>query len=185
MTVYYTVARRAANTRAAKDEQRQRVFPFLLQKLDLDPHQPIKKDKNGRPFLPVSPTSDISLSHADLFTAYAAGDTRIGIDMESPADIRNPEAICHRFFTEAEQKQVQSSSDVACAVCEIWTKKEALAKYIGNGLSKNLHQDTTNPQKEVIFHSFSTTFAEKPYIITICVHPDTHITFLDPKCFKF
>ncbi len=185
MTVYYTVARRAANTRAAKDEQRQRVFPFLLQKLDLDPHQPIKKDENGRPFLPASPTSDISLSHADLFTAYAVGDTRIGIDMESPADIRDPEAICRRFFTEAEQRQVQSAPDVARAVCEIWTKKEALAKYIGNGLSKNLHQDTTEQQKEIVFRSFSTTFSEKSYIITLCVHPNALISFLDPECFKF
>ena len=182
MTVYCVIVR---NQGDSVQIERKQIFALLLAKLGLDPHQPIEKDKNGRPFLPLSPTADISLSHSDGFTVYAAGDTRLGIDMESPTAIREPQRLCRRFFTESEQMQVETAPDIARTVCEIWTKKEALAKYIGNGLSQNIHRDTTEPQKEIVFRSFPTTFSEKSYIITLCVHSDAHIIFLDPECFKF
>ena len=181
MTVYYTVARREQNTRAAKDEHRARIFPQLLEKLEVAPHQELKRDENGRLFLPNSPTIDINLSHADPYTAYAAGDTRVGIDIECPDRIRDPEKLARRYFTDAEQRQIETAADPRIATCEIWTKKEALAKYIGTGLAKNIHLDTTTPPNETIFHTFPTTFGTRLYLLTLCTPKNAKIIFVEGK----
>ena len=175
MTVYYTITRREDNSRAEKDKNRQTTLPRLLEKLQVNPHQDTKKDTLGRLFLPLSPTIDISLSHADLYTVYAASNTRIGIDMECPDSIRDPEALARRFFTDAEQRAVQASDNPRLTVCEIWTKKEALAKYIGTGLSKNLHLDTTKSQEQTVFHTFAATIEQKTYVITVCTHKNAKL----------
>ena len=175
MTVYYTVARRQQNIRAAKDEHREQILPRLLEKLGINPHQELKRDENGRLFLPNSPTIDINLSHADPYTVYAAGDTRIGIDIECPDRIREPEKLARRFFTDAEQRQIAAANDPSIAACEIWTKKEALAKHIGTGLAKNIHTDTTFPPNDLIFHTFHTTMDSRLYILTLCTCKEAKI----------
>ena len=176
MVVYYTVV---------KEHTRERVFSALFQKMGIDPHQTIEKDQNGRPYLAQAPTVGISMSHADNLTVYAISDAPVGVDIESPDAIRDPLKISRRFFTDGERAYVENAGDTARAACEIWTKKEALAKYFGNGLSKNLNRDTTSDEFSPNFSTKFTTIDQKTYCVTIFAPHSAEIVALTAKDLEF
>ncbi len=103
----------------------------------------IALESGGRPFLrcPASPLK-FSISHSEDFVCIAlSNDSEIGIDVEcAPKDIEL-EALMACHFHENEKKNVLSCSGDAEKRMEftrIWTRKEALAKAIGCGLSEKL-----------------------------------------------
>jgi 4'-phosphopantetheinyl transferase len=89
------------------------------------------RDENGKPFIKDSDDINLSISHSYPFYAEAISDKPIGIDIEKIRDV-NPN-IAKRAFTENEREYTGSSKE---RFFEIWTKKEAYAKFTGNGLAE-------------------------------------------------
>lgn len=82
--------------------------------------------------------ADISISHSNTYSTVAISDFSIGIDVE---DISREETSNRfaRFFTENEQNEVKSG----ISPIEMWTKKEALFKYLKNDSINFISLDTT------------------------------------------
>ena len=127
--------------------------------------------KSGIPYF-NSINSNISISHSSTYCAVAISDLKIGIDVEdtnSEADYTKYK----RFFTENEQKIVGD----ATSSLEIWTKKEALFKYLKNDDINFISLDTT--QTDVNFKSINLDSA----ILTLCTEKEDQIEIIDS--FKF
>ena len=98
----------------------------------------LQKDANGRPYLAGLPL-DFNLSHTKGLIVCAVekdvAQPRIGVDAEAlrgrTAEEMNRIAV--RWFTGKEQIQFLKDPTEE-AFLQIWTAKEAMAKYIGTGL---------------------------------------------------
>jgi 4'-phosphopantetheinyl transferase len=86
----------------------------------------------GRPFLPGKP--DFNLSHSGtLAVCVVAGKGRIGIDVEywKPIDIH----LLKDNFTAEEWRHIKDAASPEKTFYDYWTRKEAILKADGRGLS--------------------------------------------------
>jgi 4'-phosphopantetheinyl transferase len=94
----------------------------------------------GKPTV-VDSTVQFNISHSDDRILIGAGYHHpLGVDVEHMTRTIDVESIAARFFTVNEAKQIQALSGVAQrrAFFNVWTRKEALLKAIGSGLSLSL-----------------------------------------------
>lgn len=135
-----------------------------LERTDLD------YTEGGRPFF-KSLDADLSISHSHTYAAVAISDKkneRVGIDVEG-LDIKTELAL--RFFTDNERRQCE----IGTHPCEIWTKKEALFKYLKNDGVSFISLDSTNPQSyQAGFFSLLSDSA----LITVCTAVDSEIEII-------
>ena len=97
-------------------------------------------DEKGRPNLTRGNYHDLSISHTAgyVFCALAGGEHhRVGLDAEDGGRVseESMKKIARRFFTPEEQGLLLKSFELRKTFLELWTKKEAYAKYRGDGLS--------------------------------------------------
>jgi 4'-phosphopantetheinyl transferase len=88
----------------------------------------------GRPYYPPLPALDFNISHtAGLVACAVAWEVRIGIDVEykSPVDLNE----FRRVFTPAEYALLQQETVPTGLFYRLWTRKEAVMKADGRGLS--------------------------------------------------
>ena len=107
---------------------------------------------------------DISISHSSTYSAVAISNFAVGIDIENINSKTNAQTLL-RFFTENEQKEVENG----VSPLEIWTKKEALFKYLKNNNINFISLDTT--QANVHFETINLDDA----ILTICYEKEEPI----------
>lgn len=111
-------------------------------------------NKYGKPYLKDYPDIHFNISHSGHYVAVAFDNEPVGIDVEmlKKTDGKNtkPINIAKRFFAPDEIDYILSAASPLQQkrFFEIWTKKEALIKREGIGLSKPLHSfsvlDCTN-----------------------------------------
>lgn len=102
-------------------------------------------DEKGRPrFLEGDADLSITHTHGAVFCAVSDGDSRIGLDAEhlSRLSTLNANALAERFFTAAERELLSTATDDSLFL-RIWTRKEALVKQSGIGLSGLSAADST------------------------------------------
>lgn len=168
--VLYTVVRREGDSRAAKDDASRRALARLLPFLGEDPAEPLAHDAEGRPVLPRCTRVRVSVTHAEPFTAVAVGRSRVGIDLEHVEAVRDPAGLVRRFFTDGERAEAERAPDLAVAACEIWTRKEAMAKYTGAGLAATLRDGTEVPPVGTAFYVERWQETDGRYLLTVCSH---------------
>lgn len=115
--------------------------------------------ENGRPYFKDF-DADISISHSETQVAVAISDstyTSVGVDIEDIKSIPIPT----RFLTESEKKLLENGTPYL----EIWTKKEALFKYLKNDSTPFIKLDSTTPE---IYGAQFTTMKIEDSILTIC-----------------
>jgi 4'-phosphopantetheinyl transferase len=69
-----------------------------------------------------------NISHSANYVACAIADSPVGIDIEGRRKVNS--AVAKRYFTDEEIESIHSDDDFF----KIWTFKEALGKYTGDGL---------------------------------------------------
>jgi len=85
----------------------------------------------------IEGASEFSISHCKTAIAVAIHDTPIGIDVES---IRRVEpSLIERTMNADEQAQIAAASDPQRAFTRLWTMKEAYLKFLGTGITDDLH----------------------------------------------
>lgn len=92
------------------------------------------RDENGKPHF-IGTAVPFCLSHSGKYAACVLGEDNgiaIGLDIQEPRRIRA--AVAARFFSEGEKEQLRAGEDI----CQIWSRKESLAKYRGSGLRGDL-----------------------------------------------
>jgi phosphopantetheinyl transferase len=141
----------------------------VLSILNTEQRADLDYTENGNPYF-KSLNQDISISHSKYFAAVAIStsrDEKVGIDIENVIKAN----ISTRFFTESEK---QFSTD-ALKFLEIWTRKEALFKFLKNDSTPFIHLDSTTPEK---YGASFATVQINDYIITICKSGQTQIEII-------
>lgn len=93
-------------------------------------------DEYGKPSVAGHPEIMFSLSHCRNAIAVAVNDSPIGIDVESfrKAD----DALLRRTMNEEEIRMVEASDCRERAFASLWTKKEAVFKLLGTGITDDI-----------------------------------------------
>ena len=128
-------------------------------------------DGNGRPFFEER-TCDFSITHTQnhVFCAIFDGEhepMRVGIDAEDldRPDFSNLQELATRWFVGEEQKTFLASPTKETFL-RIWTRKEAYAKYIGEGLRALSKIDTVALENEGRIRFFD--YREGTILISVC-----------------
>ncbi len=88
----------------------------------------------GKPFLKNNPSSKFNISHSGRFVVCAlTRETEIGVDIELMKPINTLEF--KSAMTKNEWNKIEKSMDIIDAFYSYWTKKEAVLKANGKGLS--------------------------------------------------
>lgn len=104
-----------------------------------DAEMDFAEGEHGKPFLPLRPDVQFSLSHSGTLAMCAVADKPVGCDVQrvSPRSLR----LAERFFSPAEQRVIfslPSDMEQQAMFYRIWTLKESFIKCIGLGLSMPL-----------------------------------------------
>lgn len=90
----------------------------------------IARRKYGKPYFVARTDLQFNLSHTKGMVVCALADTPVGVDVEHPRAVRS--GLATRYFTEAERGWAKN--DPVCMLT-IWTRKEALLKRSGCGVT--------------------------------------------------
>jgi len=109
---------------------------------------PFVRDARGKPHVPGDPLA-FNVSHSDELTVCAvASGGRLGVDIERVRFVADAERLAASFFSRRESDEIRRTPADARhrAFLDIWTRKEALLKATGEGLSRPLDSfDVTTP----------------------------------------
>lgn len=94
-------------------------------------------NEHGKPFLLHHPGVHFNLSHCKNGIAVVVDLSPVGIDIES---IRQGNTgLINKTMNRAEAEWIRSSTDPLEAFTQYWTKKEAVVKLRGTGITNDLH----------------------------------------------
>ena len=122
-------------------------------------------NEHGKPFLKDYPKVHFNLSHCKNGIAVVVCDQPVGIDIESYRQASD--SLLKYTMNEEEQRIIHESDDPIRTFTEYWTKKEAVFKLRGTGITKGLH-DLLNGNElvETFVHT------EKRYVYSVAfTHP--------------
>jgi 4'-phosphopantetheinyl transferase len=104
----------------------------------------------GKPFLATpfeSSGINFNVSHSqDLVVLAIAFDRQVGVDVEFVRPIHDFESVIERCFTNFERDLIARNPDSLNSFFQCWTRKEAVVKAIGKGLSLTLNSFDASPQ---------------------------------------
>ena len=95
------------------------------------------QNEHGKPFLADYPDIHFNLSHCKNGIIVAVSDEPIGVDIESYREVSD--RLIRYTMNEEEQQIIQTSDDPIRTFTEYWTKKEAVFKLRGTGITHDLH----------------------------------------------
>ncbi|MGH7193877.1 MAG: 4'-phosphopantetheinyl transferase family protein, partial [Candidatus Saccharimonadales bacterium] len=93
----------------------------------------------GKPSL-AAPDAEIyfNLSHSGELALVAVGQTPLGVDLERWREVADADLVARRFFTPNEVAIQRAALDGNRLFLQHWTRKEAIIKAVGKGLSMPL-----------------------------------------------
>lgn len=97
----------------------------------------IETGSHGKPFLQDYPGIHFNISHCRNAIAVAVGDEPVGIDVESFRKFST--GLLDKSMNPAESAEVLGSQYPEEAFASFWTRKEAVFKLKGTGITDNLH----------------------------------------------
>ncbi len=92
--------------------------------------------EHGKPLLANHPEIHFSLSHCRTAVACAVDSKPIGIDVESRG--RYKETVARYVLSDEEMARVLEAEDRDCEFLKLWTRKEAVLKLTGEGVSGDM-----------------------------------------------
>lgn len=131
------------------------IKSFLMLKELLVENYPIPSDdplrfeynSHGKPHLADHPSIHFNISHCPKAIAVAVDDVHIGVDVER--FVTPSESLLNYCMNDDEIQQVQQSEHPDQTFAALWTKKEALFKLRGTGITKELREVLAHPHPDV------------------------------------
>lgn len=153
------------------------ALKYLAERSGVEGELEIKRGDNGKPYFKNWPYF-FNISHSGDVSAAALSVEPVGIDIERVISKPSLPKIAKRFFSEAEYLRYKESGESAEEFYRIWTAKEAVVKYKGASLAQSLSEENLCDE-EVFLKSFSFTYDDAIYIITVCLPHDVDVEILD------
>ncbi len=104
----------------------------------------------NKPFLPNLPGLHINLAHAGDWILLAVGRKAVGIDLEYIDDQVDYPFIANTSFSPAEQDALADNPDPRRLFYALWTRKEALVKATGIGITDAFDQIPALPGEHTV-----------------------------------
>ncbi len=104
-----------------------------------------EKNEHGKPYLKDYPEVHFNISHCKNGIAVAVSDKPVGIDIESFRKVSD--SLLHYTMNEEECRIILESPDPEQTFCAYWTKKEAVFKLRGTGITTHLHDLLTGDEQ--------------------------------------
>ena len=145
---------RAARFRDPRDQERFKgcrsaLRAILGECLERSPADiPLKFAEHGRPEVADDDRIQFNVSHSDdLGLIAVAQSAPLGVDVEAIREMKNALPLARRYLTAAESAAVESADDEnrVTAYLRCWTRKEALLKSTGHGLTRDTRTVETGP----------------------------------------
>lgn len=122
---------------------------------------------HGKPSFARHSEIFFSLSHCRSGAMCVVSRGNVGCDIES-ANRKVSEAVMSRCFNRAEAEKVRSSSNPSLEFARIWTRKEAVGKFLGCGIddaATGILEEAESAGLQII----SGMNAARNYVYSICV----------------
>lgn len=141
----------------------------VRQKWGLNQLPPIARAEGGKPYFPSHPQYHFNLSHSGTLALCALDDQPVGADIEVVRS-HHPK-LAQRICSQKELAWLENQPDQRSALCQLWTRKEALAKHHGTGLTVPLRSigvplPPCTRQENLLFHPIAT----RDWCACICGH---------------
>lgn len=95
---------------------------------------------HGKPALAApAPAIHFNVSHSAELALIAVGQQRLGVDLEQWRAVADADLVARRFFTPQEVAAQRAAPDGNQLFLRHWTRKEAVIKAVGRGLSMPLN----------------------------------------------
>lgn len=128
--------------------------------------------EHGKPFLADHPDIHFNISHCRNAIAVAVSDRPVGIDVESLRTFSD--ALLDKTMNPMEKTDILSARSPQLAFAGYWTRKEAVFKLLGTGITDNLHGILTDKTRT------DTTFnPERGYAASVAMYSED---FPDQLC---
>lgn len=88
----------------------------------------------GKPYLRDYPDVHFNISHSGIYVACAVADRPVGIDVQMISEYRSN--VADRVCSKAELAKIATSDNPGAEFTKLWTKKEAYAKWAGEGIGR-------------------------------------------------
>lgn len=122
---------------------------------------PISRDDNGKPYINVEGTF-ISVSHSNDTFALLVAKENVGIDIQYRRNL-NFKRIADRYFSRKEKFFVQKHGEEGFFT--LWTRKEAFAKYTGEGMKQIMTKEQVKGRSDIVFKDMK---LEEDLFCSIC-----------------
>lgn len=148
----------------------------------------IEKNEKGKPFLLEFPDVHFNISHCDGLAVCGISDREIGVDAELIRSYNGN--VMKRIFSAEEQSLIAVSESPDTDFFKIWTLKESLCKFTGDGIFSGLSEysfdishgePTCQKAAEIIF---TQKIIEKKWVVSICAHGrENEFVFINKNVF--
>jgi len=114
----------------------------------------IERTDKGKPYVRLTDDDPcgapfISVSHSEDLFALLVSDREAGLDIQHTRNAKT-NRIAARYFT-AEEAEQAAADGASNRFFEIWTRKEALSKYVGTGLEHIMQKEQVLDRDDVRF----------------------------------
>lgn len=151
--------------------------------------------ENRKPFV-EGILMDFNLSHSGDYFAFSVGSVgalRIGVDIEVVSEAKDMESIVNTYFHVNEKNYILRAdlikSKQFLRFYEIWTRKEALLKMLGIGISEVINTiDLTPGERDLKIleaKSMNSTDFSDAFVNTVCIAGDRMLTLSTNKSRAF
>lgn len=154
-----------------------KILQYHLHRSEISIHylENIKKNDAGKPYFEDLPLC-FSVSHSNNLICIAISNKNIGVDIQHKKKFKNH--IAKHYFTSREKKTIGYPDIDINAFYKIWCSKEAVIKYLGTSLAKEIvnteiliedNKISCNPYSKL---GFNLTEIKKndAYEIIVCHH---------------
>ena len=120
-------------------------------------------NEHGKPFLPTYPNLHFSISHCSQAVGCILSEMPCGLDIERVR--RASPSLISKTMNQGEVKQIYSSSHPEVEFIRLWTRKEAVFKLLGTGITDDM-QDILLRAEALHIHIISTVNPARGYVLS-------------------
>ena len=120
-------------------------------------------NEHGKPFLPTYPNLHFSISHCSQAVGCVLSEMPCGLDIERVR--RASPSLISKTMNRNEEHQIYSSSHPEVEFIRLWTRKEAVFKLLGTGITDDM-QDILLRAEALHIHIISTVNPARGYVLS-------------------
>ena len=120
-------------------------------------------NEHGKPYLPLYPNLHFSISHCSRAVGCVLSEMPCGLDIERVR--RGSPSLISKTMNQGEVKQIYSSSHPDVEFIRLWTRKEAVFKLLGTGITDDM-QDILLRAEALHIHIISTVNPARGYVLS-------------------